>query len=146
MVPEVVVQCNGMSTVGKVPSSDAPINGCYIPPPNGCYQSNHHCSHRPGPLGQSCRGYEREGQADICKTVARYAAIEKLYFRQSSSVDKMLEDSIVATYASILRSFFKCRRHFDLGLARRIARYVHLGVKSSCLVANQGHMPSFGSR
>lgn len=34
------------------------------PSPHGCNQPNHHCSHRPGPLGQSCRGYEREGQAE----------------------------------------------------------------------------------
>ena len=33
----------------------------------------------------------------------------------------MLQDSIVATYASILRFFSKCRRHFDLGLTQRIA-------------------------
>ena len=59
-----------------------------------------------------------------CKTVARYAAIEKLYFRQPSSVDKMLEDSIIATYASILRFLSKCRRHFDQGLAQRVARSI----------------------
>lgn len=33
-----------------------------------------------------------EGLEVVCKTVARYAAIEKLYFRQSSLVDKMLEE------------------------------------------------------
>ncbi len=60
----------------------------------------------------------------VCKTVARYAAIEKLYFRQPSSVDKMLEDSIIATYASILRFLSKCRRYFDLGLTRRFARSI----------------------
>lgn len=63
-----------------------------------------------------------EGLEVVCKTVARYAAIEKLYFRQPSSVDSMLEDSFIATYASILRFLSKCRRHFDLGLARRVAR------------------------
>lgn len=63
-----------------------------------------------------------EGLEVVCKTVARYAAIEKLYFRQPSSVDSMLEDSFIATYASILRFLFKCRRHFDPGLARRVAR------------------------
>ncbi len=60
----------------------------------------------------------------VCKTVARYAAIEKLYVRQPSSVDKMLEDSIITTYASILRFLSKCRRHFDLGLTQRIARSI----------------------
>ena len=65
-----------------------------------------------------------EGLELVCKTVARYAAIEKLYFRQPSSVDKMLEDSIIATYASILRFLSKCRRHFDLGLTQRVARSI----------------------
>ena len=36
----------------------------------------------------------------------------------------MLEDSIIATYASILRFLSKCRRNFDLGLGRRVARNV----------------------
>lgn len=63
-----------------------------------------------------------EGLEVVCKTVARYAAIENLYLRQLSSVENLLEDSIVATYASILRFFSKCRRYFDLGLARRLAR------------------------
>jgi hypothetical protein len=63
-----------------------------------------------------------EGLEVVCKTVARYAAIENLYLRQPSSVENLLEDSIVATYASILRFFSKCRRHFDLGLAQRLAR------------------------
>lgn len=65
-----------------------------------------------------------EGLEVVCSTVARYAAIESLYLRQSSSVENLLEDSIVATYASILRFFSKCRRYFDLGLTQRLARSV----------------------
>ena len=60
----------------------------------------------------------------VCKTVARYAAIEKLYFRQRSSVEDLLEGSIIATYISILRFLSKCRKHFDLGLTRRVARSI----------------------
>lgn len=65
-----------------------------------------------------------EGLEVVCKTVARYAAIEKLYFRESSSLDSTLEDSIIATYASILRFLSKCRRHFDWGLAQRVVRSI----------------------
>lgn len=36
----------------------------------------------------------------------------------------MLEDSIIATCASILRFLSKCRRHFDLELTPRVARSV----------------------
>ena len=50
--------------------------------------------------------------------------IEKLYLRQPSSVDKLLEDSISATYASILRFLSKCRRHFDRRPAQRLASSV----------------------
>ena len=57
----------------------------------------------------------------VSRTVARYAVVEKLYLRQLSSVDKMLEDSIIATYASILRFLSKCRRHFDRSFAQRLA-------------------------
>lgn len=60
----------------------------------------------------------------VCKTIARYAAIENLYLRQQSSVDSLLEGSVIATYTSILRFLFKCRRHFDLGLSRRVARSI----------------------
>ena len=65
-----------------------------------------------------------EGLEVVSKTVAHYAVIEKLYLRQLSSVDKMLEDSITTTYASILRFLSKCRRHFDQGLAQRLASSV----------------------
>lgn len=60
----------------------------------------------------------------VCKIVARYAAIERLYLRQSSSVKDLLENSIVAVYASILRFLSRCRRHFDLGLAQRVVRNI----------------------
>lgn len=65
-----------------------------------------------------------EGLEAVCKTVARYAAIERVFFGNSSSIDKMLEDSIVAPYASILRFLSKCRRYFDLGRAQRVARSI----------------------
>lgn len=65
-----------------------------------------------------------EGLEAVCKTVARYAEIERVYFGESSLIDKMLEDSIVATYASILRFLSKCRKYFDLGRAQRVARSI----------------------
>lgn len=65
-----------------------------------------------------------EGLEAVCKTVARYAAIERVFFGKSSLIDKMLEDSIVATYASILRFLSKCRKYFDLGRAQRLARSI----------------------
>lgn len=60
----------------------------------------------------------------VCKTIARYAAIENLYLRQQSSVENLLECSVIATYTSILRFLFKCRKHFDLGLTQRVARSI----------------------
>ena len=60
----------------------------------------------------------------VCKIIARYSAIERLYLRQSASVENMLEDAITALYASILVFFSKCRKHFDLGLAQRLARTI----------------------
>ena len=60
----------------------------------------------------------------VSRTVAHYAVIENLYLRQPSSVDKMLEDSVTATYASILRFLSKCRKHFDRRLAQRLASSV----------------------
>ena len=60
----------------------------------------------------------------VCKIVARYAAIERLYLRQSASVGTSLENSIIELYASILVFFSKCRRFFDLGLAQRLARSI----------------------
>ena len=65
-----------------------------------------------------------EGLEVVCKTIARYAAIEKLYSRQQSSVEDVLEGSIIATYTSILRFLSKCRNYFDLGLTRRVARSI----------------------
>ena len=65
-----------------------------------------------------------EGLEVVSRIVAHYAVIEKLYLRQPSSVDKLLEDSITATYASILRFLSKCRRHFDRRLAQRLASSV----------------------
>ena len=60
----------------------------------------------------------------VCKIIARYSAIERLYLRQSAAVENMLEDAITALYASILVFFSKCRKHFDLGLAQRLARTI----------------------
>lgn len=60
----------------------------------------------------------------VSKIVARYAAIERLYLRQSVSVETSLENSIIELYASILVFFSKCRKFFDLGLAQRLARSI----------------------
>ena len=60
----------------------------------------------------------------VCKIIARYAAIERLYRRQSASVETSLENSIIELYASILVFFSKCRKFFDLGLAQRLARSI----------------------
>lgn len=60
----------------------------------------------------------------VSKIVARYAAIERLYLRQSASVETSLENSIVELYASILVFSSKCRKFFDLGLAQRLARSI----------------------
>ena len=65
-----------------------------------------------------------EGLEVVCKIIARYAAIEKLYLRQSTSIENQLENSIIAVYASILSFFSKCQKFFDLGLAQRLARSV----------------------
>ena len=65
-----------------------------------------------------------EGLEVVCEIVARYAAIERVYLHQSSSVENLLESSIIALYASILVFFSKCRKYFDLGLAQRIARSI----------------------
>ena len=60
----------------------------------------------------------------VCKIIARYSAIERLYLRQSASVGNMLEDAVTALYTSILVFFSKCRKHFDLGIAQRLARTI----------------------
>lgn len=65
-----------------------------------------------------------EGLEAVCRTVTRYAAIERIYLGEPSSIDKMLEDSIIATYASILRFLSKCRKYFDLPRAQRVARSI----------------------
>ena len=65
-----------------------------------------------------------EGLEIVCKIVARCSAIEKLYLRQPLSVNNMLEESIVATYASILRFLSKCHKYFELGLTRRVAKSI----------------------
>ena len=65
-----------------------------------------------------------EGLEVVCKIVARYAAIERFYLHQPTSVKDLLENSIIALYASILVFFSKCRKYFDLGLAQRIARSI----------------------
>ena len=65
-----------------------------------------------------------EGLEVVCKIIARYSAIERLYLRQSASVGSMLEDAVTALYASILVFFSKCRKHLDLGPGRRLARAV----------------------
>ena len=69
-------------------------------------------------------GILAEGLEMVCKIVARYAAIEKLYLCQSASVETLLENSIVKLYTSILVFFYKCRKHFDLGFAQRLARSI----------------------
>ena len=65
-----------------------------------------------------------EGLEVVCKIVARYSAIERLYLRQSTSVGSMLEDAVTALYASILVFFSKCRKYFDLGPGQRLAKAV----------------------
>ena len=65
-----------------------------------------------------------EGLEAVCKIIARYGAIERLYLHQSTSVEQLLEDSITALYASILVFFSKCRTVFDLGLGQRLARSI----------------------
>ena len=65
-----------------------------------------------------------EGLEVVCKIVARYAAIERLYLRQATIVEKLLEDAVIALYASILIFFSKCRKFFDQGLGQRIARSI----------------------
>ena len=65
-----------------------------------------------------------EGLEEVCKIIARYSVIESLYLRQSASVGDLLKKAIIALYASILVFFSKCRKYFDLGLARRLARGV----------------------
>ncbi len=60
----------------------------------------------------------------VCKIIARYAAIERLYLRQSASGENQLEDSIIALYASILVFFSKCQSFYDLGSAQRLARSI----------------------
>ena len=65
-----------------------------------------------------------EGLEVVSKTVAHYAAIEENYLRQPSSVNSMLQDSIIAAYASILRYLSKCRRYFDLGHTQRVAKSI----------------------
>lgn len=65
-----------------------------------------------------------EGLEEVCKIIARYAAIERLYLHQSASIETLLENSIVALYTSILVFFSKCRKHFDLGVAQRLAKSV----------------------
>ena len=57
----------------------------------------------------------------VSKTIAHYPAIEQLYLRQPSSVGNMLQDSMIATYASILRFLSKCCKYFDLGRTQRLA-------------------------
>ena len=60
----------------------------------------------------------------VCKIIARYSAIERLYLRQSASVENTLEDAVTALYTSILVFFSKCRKYFDLGLVQRLARTI----------------------
>ena len=65
-----------------------------------------------------------EGLEVVCEIVARYATIERLYLRQSASLNNLLENSIIALYASILLFFSKCRKYFDLRFAQRLARSI----------------------
>ena len=65
-----------------------------------------------------------EGLEYICKTIARYAAIENLYLGQHSPIVPQLEESILGTYVVILGFLAACRRHFDSGLIRRLAMSV----------------------
>lgn len=65
-----------------------------------------------------------EGLEEVCKIIARYAAIEKLYLHQSASIETLLENSIIALYTSILVFFSKCRKYFDLGVAQRLAKSI----------------------
>lgn len=60
----------------------------------------------------------------VSKTVAHYAAIEELYLQQPSSVGNMLQEPMIATYASILRFLSKCCRYFDLGRTQRLVRSI----------------------
>ena len=60
----------------------------------------------------------------VSKTVAHYAAIEELYLQQPSSVGNMLQESMIATYASILRFLSKCCRYFDQGRTQRLVRSI----------------------
>ena len=60
----------------------------------------------------------------VSNAVAHYAAIEELYLRQPSVVGNMLQESVIATYASILRFLSKCCRYFDLGRTQRFVRSV----------------------
>ncbi len=60
----------------------------------------------------------------VCKIIARYAAIERLYLRPSASGEHQLENSIIALYASVMVFFSKCRSFYDLGSAQRLARSI----------------------
>ena len=68
-----------------------------------------------------------EGLEVVCKTLARYAAIERIYLHQPGSAGSELEKSIISLYASILVFFSKCRKMYDLGFAQRLARSVTQG-------------------
>lgn len=61
---------------------------------------------------------------EVCKIIARYAAIERLYLHQSTSIETLLENSIIALYTSILVFFSKCRKYFDLGVVQRLAKSI----------------------
>lgn len=65
-----------------------------------------------------------EGLEEVCKIIARYAAIERLYLHQSAMIETPLENSIIALYTSILVFFSKCRKFFDLGVFQRLAKSI----------------------
>lgn len=65
-----------------------------------------------------------EGLQVVSEIISRYAALENLYLRRSSSMKDQLRDSIIATYAAILIFFSRCRKNFDLELGRRLARSI----------------------
>ena len=65
-----------------------------------------------------------EGLEVISKDISRYAVIESLYLHMPSSVGKLLEDSILATYGSILYFLSRCRKHFDRTFSQRLGKSV----------------------